>query len=1048
MRFYGKKTAIIACLLLFSFISLSNSVSACFSQNTSCEGESCSQGDGGSQDYWYDDLYPPVHTVHLGEGTEWIINVQGGGGCSDYEHLTVTDDEAPTGWTTTITMGEIYNGDFTYYPTHLPVREGDDIEDREIYIGRTWDFDIIYNVTNENSPIDCLDQICTIYIVGYDPENQHDYVYVHTNIVIVDSHPLVEVLSPNGGESWSGTYDITWEAIDDQPWPPNPIDIYYSTSGTGGPWVEINGGSYSHDDDGEESWTLPSGVESEDCYVKVEATDAKGQSSHDISDAAFEIDTIIPTVSWTEPEDDEGEVSISKDVIVMFSEPMDTSTVTITQTGGTNPGGWHWTWSPCKKQVTGTHGNWDYGEAVEMTISSGYSDDTNPPNINPTSYVWDFTVTNLQVDMIVIEDEPGGEGDAISDQTVPVGFSIVGWAAGYNTTIGEFIGDVEVNWFVDNSNGATASTHPTSGTSSTFDAGDTAGNAIWRACDGEGHQDEVHFEIVVPGVDTVIIRDAPNGEGNPIEDQSINVDCQVLGYSAAYNDTYGYIGDIITNWDVENSNGASASTHPSSGSSSTFDSGTSSGTAVWRACDGEGHWDIVTFTIIAMVDYIRIEYYSGDEISDVTITTDETLDCYARAYNNIAGLLGDIVVDWTVYGGIGTVSPQHGKMTTFDATTVGTGHIHACDGDYHTDTTGTITITHGECGYISLFPGSTTLTSDLNEQYAATCEDMDGNIWEGTEGTWSETDPKGTISTTGLYEAGKVGRWTIKYTENGVVGSTKVNVKWGSPTSIRITPETWSGAVGETVEFNAIGIDEDENEWDVTEHTTFTIDDPSGTFNENEYYPENVGDWEVTGEFNEKTDTSSLSVSPGPLYEIALEYENGSEIDVSSMIVGQSFEIYARGYDEYGNLIGDLSVQWVCDDEDVCELVTTDGISTEVTIIDFGSCTISAEMPEMSNSISLSIPMDSDSDGLADKWEIENFDSLDLDANDDPDNDDITNINEYLEGTDPMVAQPTENEDFNLNILIILVIVIAVIGTILILILALRKNNTQTRYKR
>jgi hypothetical protein len=265
----------------------------------------------------------------LSEGTEWIINVYGGGGCSDYEHLTVTDDVAPAGWTTKITMGTIYNtGDepfFYYVSNHLPVLEGDDIEGDEIYIGRTWDFDIIYNVTNEGSPMDCLDQVCEVLVVGYEPDNQHDYVYVHTTTHIEDSYPLITLLSPNGNESWSGIHDITWEAVDDQPWPPDPIDIYYSISGTGGPWLEINGGSYSHDDDGIESWTLPSGVESQDCYVKVEATDAKGQSSHDISDNAFEIDTITPTVESTDPEDDEANVPMSKDISITFSESMDTA---------------------------------------------------------------------------------------------------------------------------------------------------------------------------------------------------------------------------------------------------------------------------------------------------------------------------------------------------------------------------------------------------------------------------------------------------------------------------------------------------------------------------------------------------------------------------------------------------------------------------------------------------------------------------------------------------------------------------------------------------
>jgi hypothetical protein len=332
------------------------------------------------------------------------------------------------------------------------------------------------------------------------------------------------------------------------------------------------------------------------------------------------------------------------------------------------------------------------------------------------------------------------------------------------------------------------------------------------------------------------------------------------------------------------------------------------------------------------------------------------------------------------------------------------------------------------------------MTSDLNEQYSAVCQDADGNTWEGTEGEWSENDPKGTISDTGLYEAGKVGRWTIKYTENEVDGTTKVTVKWGSPTSIRLTPETWSGTVGDSIDFYAIGIDEDGNERDVTEFTEFTTDDAYGSFNVNTYFPATVGDWVITGEFNEKTDVSHISVNPGPLFEIVLEDLYGNPIDTSSVVVGQTFEVYAKGYDEYGNPLGSISVEWISDDDSVCEVDPESGTSTEITILDFGTCIIYVETPEISNSISLYIPMDSDSDGLADKWEIENFDTLDFDADDDPDEDGISNMNEYIEGTDPMVAQPAEEEGFNLNILIFFIIAIIVVFVVIISLIAIKKK--------
>jgi len=44
---------------------------------------------------------------------------------------------------------------------------------------------------------------------------------------------------------------------------------------------------------------------------------------------------------------------------------------------------------------------------------------------------------------------------------------------------------------------------------------------------------------------------------------------------------------------------------------------------------------------------------------------------------------------------------------------------------------------------------------------------------------------------------------------------------------------------------------------------------------------------------------------------------------------------------------------------------------------------------------------DTDQDGLPDSWEIHNFGDLSFDADDDPDLDDFTNLEEYASGSDP-----------------------------------------------
>jgi flagellar hook assembly protein FlgD len=113
--------------------------------------------------------------------------------------------------------------------------------------------------------------------------------------------PVVTVTAPNGGESWeAGTsQDITWNASDNVG--VTSIDLYYSTTGSGGPFTEIATGEA---DDGVYPWTVPNDP-STDAYVKVIAWDAATNSGEDVSDGAFTItstpDTEPPVVTVTAP---------------------------------------------------------------------------------------------------------------------------------------------------------------------------------------------------------------------------------------------------------------------------------------------------------------------------------------------------------------------------------------------------------------------------------------------------------------------------------------------------------------------------------------------------------------------------------------------------------------------------------------------------------------------------------------------------------------------------------------------------------------------------
>ncbi len=286
-------------------------------------------------------------------------------------------------------------------------------------------------------------------------------------------------------------------------------------------------------------------------------------------------------------------------------------------------------------------------------------------------YPWanpEFTMPTL--DYIRIVDSEGAGESAINDTALHTEENIVGYAAGFNDTVG-YIGEQDVNWSVINTEGAQAFTNPDNGTSSTFDSGNYPGTAVWKAEYAPGVYDSVEFTIYTTYHSLCIVDTEGTGEAE-ITDRTVIPGFSMTGYAAGFRDTIGYVGDVNVTWSVDNQDGAQAYTSPPHGTSSTFYTGDTTGRAVWTA-EYKGLEATVVFDIIPDIDYIRIVDTAGtgdNEITDGIIGGNRTIHGHAAGFNRTAGYLGDMNVTWSVTNSDGanaSASPAIGNQSTFNS---------------------------------------------------------------------------------------------------------------------------------------------------------------------------------------------------------------------------------------------------------------------------------------------------------------------------------------------------------------------------------------------
>ncbi|UCE39405.1 MAG: PQQ-binding-like beta-propeller repeat protein [Thermoplasmata archaeon] len=552
------------------------------------------------------------------------------------------------------------------------------------------------------------------------------------------------------------------------------------------------------------------------------------------------------------------------------------------------------------------------------------------------------------VDSIQIEDQPGGIGNPILDQTIDVGVQITGYAAAYNGT--DYLYDIEVEWMVANGSGANASTSPTNSVdSSDFYSGFFGGTATWTADDGLGHIYQVEFTIRDPAVEYISIVDTENIGSSEIMDQIVDVGFTKKGYAASFNITTGYMGDVIVNWSVQNTT-SSAFTSPSQATNSTFNASLLGGIATWIADDGKGHTDEVEFTIRdPTVDDILIvdtEGIGSSEITGKTVDVGYTIVGYAAGFNDTAGYIGDVPVNWYVVntsGAEGFTSPTSGPNSILNVSFKnGTVEWIADYGGGHTDsvvfsvrkpTVDYIIIRTGSKGTGSWVGDSTYIFGTTDTFYAGGYNNTAGWI-EDVDAEWeSDNQPVGNVS------MGPSNSTTFSAINNGTCNITATYDKFSNTTGvisvinytidyiiIRDSPggegsvvEDMNFAVGGTATFYAAAYNESSGylgdvgvEWESSNETIAIVTSPGiSTLFTAQFIG---GECNVTATYDSLISnvTGTLTVLDAEInYILITNAPNGDEISTVYLNVNETITVYASSYNESTSLyLGLVEVNW------------------------------------------------------------------------------------------------------------------------------------------
>ncbi len=450
---------------------------------------------------------------------------------------------------------------------------------------------------------------------------------------------------------------------------------------------------------------------------------------------------------------------------------------------------------------------------------------------------------------------------------------------------------------------------------------------------------------------------------NPSGDQSITAGGSI-SYTITARDQYNNAVQNSDNVTVSTPGSSTATVSPSTSLSFSNDStlsfsvsDTVSGSFAVRVAndsntDINGESGLITVNTGAL-DYVIIRSEAnngGSEVGDLSLTTDDAYTFYAAGYDSYGNYISDTDVTWSSTGTLETVSATGTKFTFNPTEAGGSGQIVATpSGGATADQTGTVSVSVGSLAELRLQTantdggytlGDTTITADETLTLYSVGYDADGNYIGLTSANWTLNTLSGSLApanpaTSVTFTPDLTGSGSIKAeaASNSQISDQtgSITVTAGAIQYVLIRDEANGGGqevgdvnmtAGQTLTLYAAGYDNNNNfvnnadvDWSVTGTLTGLSSDNTNTYVVT-LSPTTPGTGTVqTSNSNGWTDdeTGTIDVQKADLARIEIRTAsggNGVALDDSTATAGDTWTLYAAGYDTYGNYLQDVPVKW------------------------------------------------------------------------------------------------------------------------------------------